>query len=91
MSDKPQDESIKDQIIALLSKGYTRVQLIKDFRFAERTVDNAIKEYKEQHVDGSDESNKNNSEKHGGFDGSTGHRDDFRFNFYNICCSFLRC
>jgi len=60
MSDKPQEESIKDQIIALLGKGYTRSQLIQDFKFAERTVDNAIKEYKEQHGDGSDESKKNN-------------------------------
>jgi hypothetical protein len=60
MQEKPQDESIKDQIIALLGKGYTRVQLIKDFKFVERTVDNAIKEYKEQHGDETDESKKNN-------------------------------
>jgi len=60
MSDKPQEESIKDQIIELLEKGYTRVQLIKDFKFAERTVDNAIKEYKEQHGDVADDSKKNN-------------------------------
>jgi hypothetical protein len=60
MSDKTQEESIKDQIIALLGKGYTRVQLIKDFKFAERTVDNAIKEYKEQHGDEADEPKKDN-------------------------------
>ena len=60
MVDKSQDESIKDQIITLLGKGYTRVQLIKDFKFAERTVDNAIKEYKEQHGDEADEPKKNN-------------------------------
>ena len=60
MTDKPQEESIKDQIIELLGKGYTRVQLIKDFNFAERTVDNAIKEYKEQHGDVVDEPKKNN-------------------------------
>jgi len=34
--------------MALLQKGYTRGQLISDFSFAERTVDSAIKEYKEQ-------------------------------------------
>ena len=47
MTDKPQDETIKDQIIALLEKGYKRDQLIKDFKFAERTVDAAIRVYKE--------------------------------------------
>jgi hypothetical protein len=47
MSDKPQEENIKDQIIALLEKGYKRDQLIKDFKFAERTVDAAIRVYKE--------------------------------------------
>jgi len=49
--DKPQDESIKDKIIELLGKGYNRSQLIKDFEFAQRTVDNAIKKYKEEHGD----------------------------------------
>ena len=34
MKDKSQDESIKAQIIELLGKGYTRIQLIKDFNFA---------------------------------------------------------
>ena len=61
MSDKPQDETIKDQIIELLGKGYARVQLIKDFKFAERTVDNAIKDYKEQHGDEADEPKKDDS------------------------------
>ena len=51
MVDKPQDESIKDKIIELLGKGYNRSQLIKDFEFAQRTVDNAIKKYKEEHGD----------------------------------------
>lgn len=51
MVDKPQDESIKDKIIELLGKGYNRSQLIKDFKFAQRTVDNAIKKYKEEHGD----------------------------------------
>jgi len=60
MSDKPQDESIKDRVIALLGKGYTRVQLIRDFDFAERTVDGAIKVYKEEHGDEADEAKKNN-------------------------------
>ena len=48
MVDKPQEESVKVKIIELLGKGYTRSQLIKDFNFAERTVDNAIKQYKEE-------------------------------------------
>lgn len=61
MSDKPQEESIKDQIIELLKKGYTRVQLIKDFKFAERTVDSAIKVYKEQHGDEADEAKAGNN------------------------------
>lgn len=47
MKNKPQDETIKDQIIALLGKGYKRDQLIKDFKFAERTVDAAIRVCKE--------------------------------------------
>jgi len=51
LADKPQDESIKDKIIELLGKSYSRIQLTKDFGFAERTVDNAIKEYKKQHGD----------------------------------------
>ena len=51
MKDKSQDESIKAQIIELLGKGYSRLQLIKDFKFAQRTVDNAIKKYKEEHGD----------------------------------------
>ena len=49
MVDKPQEESIKDQIIGLIGKGYSRLQLIRDFKFAERTVDNAIKAYKKLH------------------------------------------
>ncbi len=61
MSDKPQEESIKDKISELLEKGYTRVQLIKDFKFAERTVDNAIKKYKAQHGDEADEAKAGNN------------------------------
>lgn len=61
MSDKSQDETIKGQIIALLGKGYTRRQLIGDFNFAERTVDNAIKEYKEQHGDEANEAKTSNN------------------------------
>lgn len=60
MTNKPQDETIKDRIIDLLEKGYTRRQLITDFNFAERSVDSAIKEYKEQHGDEDDESKKGN-------------------------------
>jgi hypothetical protein len=48
MTEKPQDDTIKNRIIGLLQKGYGRSQLINDFSFAERTVDSAIKEYKEQ-------------------------------------------
>ena len=49
MVDKQQqDDTIKSRIIALLQKGYSRSQLISDFSFAERTVDSAIKDYKEQ-------------------------------------------
>ena len=47
MVDKQQDATMKDRIIGLLRKGYTRSQLINDFTFAERTVDAAIKAYKE--------------------------------------------
>ena len=47
MVDKPQDETIKDRIIGLLRKGYSRSQLIADFDFAKRTVDSAIKAYRE--------------------------------------------
>jgi len=48
MTEKQQDDTIKSRIIGLLQKGYTRGQLISDFSFAERTVDSAIKDYKEQ-------------------------------------------
>ena len=48
MTEKQQDDTIKSRIIRLLQKGYTRNQLINDFDFAERTVDGAIKGYKEQ-------------------------------------------
>ena len=58
MTDKQQDEHIKDRIIGLLEKGYTRSQLLTDFNFAERTVDSAIKEYKEQQGDETDEAKK---------------------------------
>ena len=48
MAEKQQEDTIKGRIIGLLQKGYTRGQLISDFSFAERTVDSAIKDYKEQ-------------------------------------------
>jgi hypothetical protein len=51
MTDKQQDDTIKSRILGLLQKGYTRGQLINDFSFAERTVDAAIKDYKEQEGD----------------------------------------
>jgi len=47
MTDKLQDDTMKNRIIGLLRKGYNRSQLINDFGFAERTVDAAIKAYKE--------------------------------------------
>jgi hypothetical protein len=47
MTEKQQDETIKDRIIGLLQKGYRRGQLIHDLGFAERTVDAAIKAYRE--------------------------------------------
>jgi len=47
MPEKPKDDTIKSQLLELLQKGYSRNQLINDLNFAERTVDNAIKEFKE--------------------------------------------
>jgi hypothetical protein len=47
MADKQQDQTMKERIISLLRKGYTRSQLVNDLEFAERTVDAAIKAYKE--------------------------------------------
>jgi hypothetical protein len=46
MEDK-EAETMKERIIGLLRKGYKRGQLIHDFEFAERTVDAAIRAYKE--------------------------------------------
>ena len=54
MTEKAEEQTTKDRIIALLKKGYTRSQLINDFNFAERTVDAAIKEYKELYGDAPD-------------------------------------
>jgi len=42
-----EEKSRKAKIIELLKKGYTRSQLINDLDFAERTVDSAIKEYRD--------------------------------------------
>jgi hypothetical protein len=47
MTNKQADETMKDKIVSLLRKGYKRSQLINDFGFAERTVDAAIRTYKE--------------------------------------------
>lgn len=58
MVEKQQDDTIKGRIIALLQKGYSRGQLINDFSFAERTVDSAIKDYKEQGGSEADEPKK---------------------------------
>jgi hypothetical protein len=55
MTEKAQDETtVKERIMALLDKGYVRGQLIRDFGFAERTVDSAIKDYKETHPEEAD-------------------------------------
>jgi hypothetical protein len=54
MTDTNQDETVKAKIITLLKKGYSRSQLIHDFGFAERTVDDAIKTYKENAGDTGD-------------------------------------
>jgi hypothetical protein len=72
MTEKQQDESIKSRLIGLLQKGYTRGQLINDFNFAERTVDAAIKDYKEQY--GGEEGNGSSSPS--GKDGSLALRKD---------------
>ena len=58
MTEKQQDDTIKSRIIGLLQKGYNRAQLIGDFSFAERTVDSAIKDYKEQDGSEADEPKK---------------------------------
>jgi len=58
MTEKQQDDTIKSRIIGLLQKGYNRSQIINDFSFAERTVDSAIKEYKELYGDEDDEAKK---------------------------------
>jgi len=52
MSEKTQEETtVKERIMGLLDKGYVRGQLIRDFGFAERTVDSAISLYKELNPD----------------------------------------
>jgi len=58
MTEKQQEDTIKSRIIGLLQKGYNRSQLINDFSFAERTVDSAIKDYKEQGGNEADEPKK---------------------------------
>jgi hypothetical protein len=58
MTEKQQDDTIKSRIIGLLQKGYNRARLIDDFSFAERTVDSAIKDYKEQGGNEADEPKK---------------------------------
>lgn len=55
LAEKQQEQTTKDRIIGLLRNGYTRSQLITDFGFAERTVDSAIKEYKQLQGDDPEE------------------------------------
>jgi len=49
MADEGQNRTIKEKLIELLAKGYKRSQLINDLDFAERTVDEAIREYRERY------------------------------------------
>lgn len=58
MQDNPKDDIVKGRILELLQKDYSRSQLINDLNFAERTVDGAIKEYKEQYGSEVDEPKK---------------------------------
>ncbi len=60
MPDKPKDDTVKSRILELLQKGYSRSQLINDLNFAERTVDSAIKDYKEQYGNEVDDPKKSN-------------------------------
>jgi len=47
MSEQQKEKPTKAKIIELLKRHYTRSQLINDLEFAERTVDAAIKDYRE--------------------------------------------
>ena len=49
MADEGQEKTKKEKILELIAKGYRRSQLINDLDFAERTVDEAIKEYRERY------------------------------------------
>jgi len=49
VEEEKEPQKVKDRILELLEKRYTRSQLINDFGFATRTVDAAISEYKESH------------------------------------------
>ena len=49
MVDEGQEKTKKEKILELIAKGYRRSQLINDLDFAERTVDEAIKEYRERY------------------------------------------
>jgi hypothetical protein len=51
MTSEGQNGSKKQKLLELLGKGYERSQLINDLGYAERTVDEAIKEYRELHGD----------------------------------------
>ncbi len=62
------DISVKERIIGLLRKGYTRSQLINDLDHAERTVDAAIKEYKKRYGDIPAEAKKSNNSETTGLD-----------------------
>jgi hypothetical protein len=49
MAEEGQNKTVKEKLLELLARGYKRSQLINDFDFAERTVDEAIKEYRERY------------------------------------------
>ena len=69
MTETNQEEIIKKKkIIELLGKGYNRSQLIADFGFAERTVDSAVKQYRELAVSEPGETPKTSSQDGKGTD-----------------------
>ena len=64
MTQEGQNETIREKLLHLLAKGYQRGQLINDFGYAERTVDEAIREYREKHGEPPKESGAGKAIKH---------------------------
>lgn len=48
MGQESEEATVKEKIIKLLERDYTRHQLINDFGYNENTVDKAVKEFKER-------------------------------------------